>query len=160
MKIENEKVALFHFRLKNQQGITIDSSDGQPPLGYIHGFNNLMPGLENALAGHRKGDKFSVSLTPEESFGPHDEELVKDIPISEFENPHELKPGTNLQVHSKDGDQIVTVVEVLESFVKIDFNHPFAGQTLLFSIEVVEVRDATPDELDHGHLHGSGGCGH
>lgn len=160
MQIENEKVALFHFELKNEKGETIDSSEGQAPLGYIHGQNNLMPGLEKAMAGHKKGDKFNVNLDPEDAFGPRQEDLIKEVPLNEFENPQELKPGTNLQVHSPQGEQIVTVVEVLADSVRVDFNHPFAGQSLRFDIEVVEVRDATPDELSHGHLHGEGGCGH
>ncbi|MBP9853549.1 MAG: peptidylprolyl isomerase [Candidatus Omnitrophica bacterium] len=160
MQIADKKVAQFHFSLKNDQGEILDSSKGETPLGYIHGQNNLMPGLEKALAGHKKGDKFSVKLDPEDAFGSYAEELIKEVPLNEFENPKELKPGTKMQVHSQQGDQIVTVLDIVGETVRVDFNHPFAGQTLQFDIEVLEVRDATADELSHGHLHGDGGCCH
>lgn len=160
MKIEHGKVAMIHYALKNEAGETIDSTHNDQPMGYLHGHNNLMPGLENALMGKDQGEKFTVSLAPEEAFGPHNELHVREVPKDQFDNLEGLKPGMHLQVKSQQGAQIVTVVKVTEENVTVDFNHPLAGQTLHFDIEVLEVRDATPEEIAHGHIHGAGGCGH
>ena len=160
MKIEKGKAATFHYSLTNDAGDTIDSTHGQQPMGYLHGHSNLMPGLENALTDKEQGEKFKVSLQPEEAFGPHREDQVQQVPKDQFDNPDGLAPGVHLQVTSPQGSQIVTVVSVTETAVTVDFNHPLAGKTLHFDIEVLEVRDATAEELEHGHLHGPEGCGH
>ncbi len=160
MKIEDGKVAMIHYSLKNESGETIDSTQNAQPMGYLHGHNNLMPGLEKALNGKDEGEKFAVSLAPEDAFGPHDDKHVRQIPKDQFDNLDELKVGMHLQVKSPQGSQIVTVKAVTEENVTVDFNHPLAGQTLHFDIEVLEVRDATAEELEHGHIHGQGGCSH
>ncbi|MCA9403777.1 MAG: peptidylprolyl isomerase [Candidatus Omnitrophica bacterium] len=160
MKIENGKVAMIHYSLKNDAGDTIDSTVNDAPMGYLHGHSNLMPGLEKALDGRAQGEKFSMSLAPEEAFGPHDELKIKKVPKEHFDGLDDLKEGMHLQVNSPQGAQIATVQAVGEAEVTVDFNHPLAGQTLHFEIEVLEIREATAEELEHGHIHGAGGCGH
>lgn len=160
MKIEHGKVAIIHYSLKNEAGDTIDSTQDQDPMGYLHGHNNLMPGLEAALEGKGQGDKFSVNLAPEDAFGPHNKEQIQEVPKEQFADLKDLTPGMHLQVKGPQGTEIVTVVTITDDTVTVDFNHPLAGQTLLFEIEVMDVREATEEEVQHGHVHGHGGCGH
>lgn len=160
MKIAADKVVLIHYTLKNDQGEQLDSSRGQEPLGYIHGRKHIVPGLEAQLEGKEKGAQFQAVIAPEEAYGKRDDTLIENVSKDQFDDATQLKVGMHLQVKSPEGVRIVTVAEVTESAVKVDFNHPLADQTLHFDVEIIDVRDAQPEELDHGHVHGEGGHHH
>jgi FKBP-type peptidyl-prolyl cis-trans isomerase SlyD len=160
MKIAHEKVVSIHYTLTNSDGTVLDSSSGGHPLAYLHGFGNIIPGLENALEGKATGDKLEVTVEPEQGYGARDERLVQAVPRSAFKGVDELAPGMQFQAQGPQGTRLVVVTEVAEDVVTVDANHPLAGQTLHFDVEVSEVRDATAEELEHGHVHGPGGHHH
>ena len=161
MQISSQKVATIDYTLTDDQGTELDSSKDGEPLAYIQGIGNLIPGLEDALEGKSTGDELSVSIQPEEAYGKRDEELLQAVPRAHFDGDDELQMGMQFRASSEDGDErVVTVVEVGDDQVTVDGNHPLAGQILNFEVKVVEVRDATQEELDHGHVHGPGGHHH
>ena len=160
MQIANHKVVSIHYTLTNDEGDVLDSSKGQEPLAYLHGFGNIISGLENALSGRSQGDKFTVSIAPAEGYGERDNEMVQSVPKSAFQGVDEILPGMQFQAQSPDGMQLVTVIDVDGDEVILDGNHPMAGMTLNFDVEVTEIRDATAEELEHGHVHGPGGHHH
>lgn len=159
MNIATNSVVAFHFTLKNEAGKTIESSVGDQPLVYLHGTQAIVPGLEEALTNRQKGDKFNVTLTPEKAYGPRNEKLVQTVPRSEFPT-EDVKTGMQFEVDTPGGPMIITVTGVTDKDVTIDANPELAGQTLVFDIEVMEVREATKEELAHGHVHGPGGHHH
>ncbi len=158
MNIVNDSVVSFHFTLKNVDGKTIESSVGDQPLVYLHGHKGIVPGLEEALNGLKKGDTLNVTLPPEKAYGERNEKLVQKVPRAEF--PEEVQPGMQFQADTPAGPMIITVTQVTDAEVTIDANPEMAGQTLVFDIEVVDVRAATKEELAHGHVHGPGGHHH
>lgn len=160
MQIANNKVVSIHYKLTNDEGSILDSSEGQEPLAYLHGLGNIIPGLENALTGRAVGDKFTVTIPPADGYGERDNEMVQSVPKSAFQGVDQIEPGMQFQAQSPDGMQLVTVVDVDGDEVILDGNHPMAGITLTFDVEVTEIRDATAEELDHGHVHGPGGHHH
>lgn len=160
MKILKNKAVHIHYTLKNDQGETMDSSVGQDPLAYIHGHGNLIPGLEKALENKGKGEKIKASIAPEEAYGVKNKDLVQNIPLSNFQDQNSVKVGRQFQINTEQGPVIATIINVKEGQVTIDMNHQLAGQTLHFDVEVMEVRDATQEELAHGHIHGAGGHHH
>lgn len=160
MKIEKNKVVLIDYTLKDDGGSVIDSSDGREPLGYIHGIGNLIPGLEEALEGKGSGDKVNVSIPPEKGYGAKEDSLVQSVPRAQFEAGVEIKAGMQFQAQTEHGTQLVTVTAVDDQTVTVDGNHPLAGMTLHFNVEIKEIREASKEELDHGHVHGEGGHHH
>ncbi|MBS1490838.1 MAG: peptidylprolyl isomerase [Bacteroidetes bacterium] len=156
MQISKHKVASIHYTLTDNSGKVLDSSEGRDPLIYIQGIGNLIPGMEEGLEGKQKGDKLNLKVSPEKGYGAKDPNMVQRVPRSAFGNA-EVKKG--MQFHTDHG-QVVTVTEVGLSEVTVDANHPLAGVELNFAVEVVSVREATPEELDHGHVHGPGGHHH
>lgn len=156
MQIADRTVASFHYTLTNAEGEVIDSSQGRDPLPYLHGAGNIVPGLEKAMAGRGVGDKFEVDVAPEEGYGPRHDALVQTLPKSAFQGA-EPQPGMQFQANGPQGPMVVTVSAVEGDNITIDGNHPLAGQNLHFAIEVTEVREATEEELNHGHVHGAGG---
>ncbi|WP_144395491.1 peptidylprolyl isomerase [Pleionea sediminis] len=160
MNITKDKVVSMHYTVKNSDGDVIDSSEGRDPLLYMQGHRNIIPGLENALEGKAIGDKVEATIAPAEAYGEVIEELIQDVPRSAFEGVDKLEVGMNFQAQSEQGPVNVVIKEVSEEKVTVDGNHPLAGQTLNFNVEVVEVRDATEEELSHGHAHGAGGHQH
>ena len=160
MQIEKNRVVTLHYTLRDDQGAVIDTSSGRAPLSYLHGKGNIIPGLEQALAGKSAGDRLEVTVAPEQGYGPRDERLVQILPRSRFEQGTALQPGMQLRATTPRGARIVTVVKVERDFVTVDGNHPLAGRTLHFAVEVAEVRRATHEEVSHGHVHGPGGHHH
>lgn len=156
MQIAANAVVSIHYTLTNTAGEQLDSSAGQEPLAYLHGANNIIPGLENALAGKAVGDKLSVTVDPEEGYGQVREELIQDVDRANFEGIDVVEPGMQFMAQTPWGQQPVTVIKVQDDVVTLDGNHPLAGQTLNFEVEVVEVREASEEELEHGHVHGAG----
>ena len=120
----------------------------------------MLPGLENAIEGKNVGDKFEVTLTPEESYGERRDDAMQRIPLKHLQGAKVWKPGMTAIVESNQGRHQVTIVKVGRFNADCDLNHPFAGKTLTFAVEIVSVREATEEELSHGHVHGTGGCGH
>ena len=160
MKIEDNKVVQMHYHLTDEKGTVLDSSQGREPLSYIHGAGNIIIGLEKQLTGKAAGDKVNAVVAPAEGYGERDDNLVQVVPKSGFQGDEELTVGMQVQVGSQQGNTIATVAKIEEEEVTLDVNHPLAGVTLTFDVEVVEVRDATKEELDHGHVHGPGGHQH
>jgi FKBP-type peptidyl-prolyl cis-trans isomerase SlyD len=160
MQVSAHKVVHIHYTLTDEAGAVLDSSEGQEPLAYIHGLGNIIPGLENALVGKAAGDKVQVTIPPEEAYGPRDEGMIQTVPIEAFHGVDEILPGMQFHTETPDGVQMVTVLKVEGEEVILDGNHPMSGLTLNFDVEVKEVRDATAEELSHGHVHGAGGHHH
>jgi FKBP-type peptidyl-prolyl cis-trans isomerase SlyD len=161
MQVEQDKVVLFHYTLTNDAGEVLDSSAGSEPLAYLHGQGNIVAGLEKALDGKTTGDKLQVRVEPAEGYGDRDAALVRRVPRRSFGSVGNITPGMQFQAQLERGrTRVVTVTAVKGDMVTIDGNHPLAGQTLNFAVEITEVRDATPEELEHGHVHGHGGHHH
>ena len=161
MLIARNKVVRFDYTLTDDNRNVIDSSSGGEPLAYLHGASNIIPGLESALEGKKSGESLNVRVAPTEAYGERDDRLVQMVPREMFEDNQEIKVG--MQFHSGDADgdvTVVTVVNVTDESVTVDANHPLAGVPLNFAVTIVEVRDATSEELEHGHVHGAGGHHH
>lgn len=153
MQIADNTVASFHYTLTNDAGEVLDSSAGNDPLSYLHGAGNIVPGLEKAMLGRGVGDSFTVDVAPEEGYGPHHEGLVQEVPLSAFAGVPNVEPGMRFQAQTPQGAHSVVVASINEGMVTVDGNHPLAGQTLHFAVEVTEVRAASQEELNHGHVH-------
>lgn len=160
MKIAARTVAQFHYTLTDDAGTVIDSSRGGDPLTYLHGGGNIVPGLEKMMEGKGKGDAFKADVSPEEGYGPRIEALLQTAPRSMFPPDMEPAVGMQFQAESNMGPVLVTVVAVEGETVTLDGNHALAGQTLHFDVEVTSVREATTEEVLHGHVHGEGGHHH
>jgi FKBP-type peptidyl-prolyl cis-trans isomerase SlyD len=160
VQVEKNRVVTFHYTLRDEQGAVIDSSNGRAPLSYLHGKGNIIPGLEQALVGKATGDKLDVTVAPEQAYGRRDERLVQTVARKLFGEIAELKPGMQVRASGRQGARLVNVVRVERDFVTVDGNHPLAGRTLRFSLEVAEVRKATHEEVSHGHVHGPAGHAH
>jgi FKBP-type peptidyl-prolyl cis-trans isomerase SlyD len=160
MQIANETAVFIHYTLKNSAGDIVDSSEGSEPLAYIHGRGDIVPGLERALSGRNPGEKFEVAVSPADGYGVHRADRVQSVPRSAFDPKAEIKPGMRFQAQNEGGLMVVTVIDVSDTEVTVDGNHPLAGEMLNFAIEVVNVRAATQEELEHGHIHGEGGHHH
>lgn len=160
MEISADRVVLIHYTLKDDKGAVIDSSAGGEPLAYIQGHGNLVSGLEKALEGKRDGDSVVVSVAPEEGYGKHDAALIQRVPKRSMQGAGEIKKGMQFQARTDDGIRVFTVTAIVGDMVTLDGNHPLADKTLHFDVQVVSVRDATAEELEHGHVHGAGGHHH
>lgn len=160
MKIDQNKVVSIAYTLKDDEGTILDTSEGRDPLAYIHGMGNIIPGLESQLAGRSTGDSLKVSIQPADAYGEFDEKQIIQVSRSQFEGVNDLAVGMQFTASGPEGHQMVTVTKVENDLVTIDGNHPLAGKTLHFDVRVVDVRDATSDELSHGHVHGPGGHHH
>ena len=154
MKIEKNKVVSINYTLKNDGGEVLDSSEGGEPLAYLHGQGNLIPGLETELEGKEEGEQFETQITPSDAYGEYNDALIAEVPRDRFTGVEDIDVGMEFQAQTSDGgSQIVRVTEVGDDSVKVDANHPLAGQTLHFDVTVADVRDATEEEIDHGHVH-------
>jgi FKBP-type peptidyl-prolyl cis-trans isomerase SlyD len=156
MKIEKNRVVGIHYTLTDNEGKILDSSIGNQPLMYLHGNGNLIPGLENALEGKRKNDKLMVKVEPELGYGEFDESMIFEVNRSQFDYSGEIKKGMQFQMHTQHGHQRVTVSKIEGDVIILDGNHPLAGQELNFDVEITEVREASHEEISHGHVHQHG----
>lgn len=159
MQVADNTAVSIHYTLTNDQGEVLDSSDGGDALVYLHGSGNIISGLEAALLGKKVGDKFNVRIEPENAYGVISEDMVQVISKDMFEGVDHIEVGMQFHADVSHGPGIVTVVNIDGDNVTIDGNHPLAGEALTFDVEIVEVRAATKEELDHGHIHGAG-CHH
>ncbi|MEZ5465478.1 MAG: peptidylprolyl isomerase [Lysobacteraceae bacterium] len=158
MQIAERCVASFHYTLTDDAGAVIDSSEGRDPLAYLHGAGNIVPGLEKAMVGRAAGDQFKVTVAPEEGYGLRNEQLIQSVPREAFQGVDKIEPGMRFQAQTQNGPVNVEVTEVADATVTIDGNHPLAGKALHFDVTVAEVREASEEELSHGHVHGVGGA--
>jgi FKBP-type peptidyl-prolyl cis-trans isomerase SlyD len=159
MKITKNSVVTINYTLTDEGGEVLDTSKGREPLSYIQGMGNIIPGLESSLDGRSAGDRFKVSVDPENAYGARDEKRVVKVARERFEGVDDLEVGMQFRAEGgSGGSQIVTVTAVGEDTVTVDANHPLAGKTLNFDVEVVNVREATAEEISHGHVHGPGGA--
>ena len=154
-----KKVITFHYTLADKDGKVIDSSQGQNPLIFLEGSGQIIPGLETVVIQMNKGEKKDIKVPYKDAYGPYDQTLVYQIPREKFPNPN-IKVGDMFQVGSEDQYRVMTVLEINDKEISLDGNHPLAGQDLNFSIEITDKRDATPEEVSHGHIHGPDGHHH
>ncbi|CAH6804680.1 FKBP-type peptidyl-prolyl cis-trans isomerase SlyD [Vibrio chagasii] len=159
MKIEKNVVVSVAYQVKLEDGVVVDQSTAEAPLDYLHGHNNLITGLEKELEGKVAGDKFSTTVTPEDAYGEHNDALVQRVPADVFQGVEQIEVGMRFLADTDQGPIPVEVTEVDGDEVVVDGNHMLAGQTLTFDVEVVAVREATEEEVQHGHVHQAGGCG-
>jgi FKBP-type peptidyl-prolyl cis-trans isomerase SlyD len=157
MQIGAKKAVTLTYTLKNDAGEVLGKSEEKEPLTYLHGVGNIVPGLEAALEGKAAGDKVEVTLTPEQGYGERDEKAIRNFPRRRLKIPdNKLQVGARFPIELEGGYLIGTVLALRGDYVTVDTNHPLAGLTLHFDVAVVEVRDATEEELAHGHVHGPG----
>lgn len=160
MEISADRVVTIHYTLKDDAGTILDSSAGGDPLAYLQGHGNLVAGLERALEGRQEGNSLAVVVSPADGYGTRDESLVQRVPKRSLQGAGAVKKGMQFQARTEDGMRLFTVAAVIGDMVTLDGNHPLADQTLHFEVQVVGVREATPEELEHGHVHGAGGHHH
>lgn len=155
MTITSNSVVSLHYTVSAEDGTQLDSSEGKQPLTVLMGRRFLIEGLEDALQDKEQGDSFAVDIAPEKAYGDRVDGLVQQVPKSMFDGM-EVEVGMSFRASTEQGEQSVMVIDVAEDHVVIDGNHPLAGVPLKFEVEVVEVREATAEELEHGHAHGPG----
>ena len=158
MKIAKNVVPSIAYQVRTQDGVLVDEAPANQPLDYLHGHNNLVIGLENALEGKAVGDTFEVRVKPEEGYGEYNENMVQRVPKEVFMGVDELEVGMRFIADTDVGPLPVVITAVEGDEVVVDGNHMLAGQELLFSVEVVATREATLEEIAHGHVHQAGGC--
>jgi FKBP-type peptidyl-prolyl cis-trans isomerase SlyD len=160
-KIGEKRVVTLHYTLKSSKGEIVDSSQGSEPLTYLHGIGEMVPGFEKQLAGKRAGEKLSFEVQPADGYGERKGKGPQKVPRAAFEGIGEIEVGMALDTEGDDGrSQTVWIAAIDDSYVTIDINHPLAGETLHFEVEVIAVRKATADEVKHGHAHGAHGHHH
>jgi len=160
MQIADNSVVSFHYTLSNTSGEELESNRNEHPTSYLHGAGNIIRGLEKAFEGHSAGDHFEVTLAPSDAYGVRNEELTQRIPVKHLVCEGKLKVGAIAQVNTEQGKRTVTVIKLGRHSATIDGNHPLAGQELVFSVDIADVREASSEEVAHGHAHGVGGHEH
>ncbi len=160
MKVADNKVVVIDYVLKDNEGEVIDTSEGAGPLAYLHGAGNIVTGLEEALTGKAAGDEVQASIEPAKAYGERHEEMKQDVPKELFGGVESIEVGMQFQSETEQGPVLVTVVNVTDEMVTVDGNHPLAGVHLNFDVTIREVREATAEEMEHGHVHGEGGVEH
>jgi FKBP-type peptidyl-prolyl cis-trans isomerase SlyD len=160
VQIEAETVVSFHYTLRDDSGKALESSYGETPAVYLHGAHNIMPGIEAAMTGRASGETFTTTLLPEDAYGLRYPDRVQRVPVKHLAFKGKLARGAVVQLSTSDGMRTVTVIKAGRHSAEIDTNHPLAGLTLTFDIEIVDVRNASAEEVAHGHVHGPGGHHH
>lgn len=160
MQIADKMVVTIDYTLKDDNGTVLDSST-EGNFVYMHGANNIIPGLENALAGKSAGDEVEVSVSPDEGYGERNDSMIQAVPRDMFDSEQEIQVGMQFHAESPEGEMIVvTVTDVEGDDITVDGNHPLAGVNLNFGVKVIDIREATEEEIEHGHVHGPGGHQH
>tara|TARA_R110002111_G_scaffold237881_1_gene299154 strand:- start:1037 stop:1519 length:483 start_codon:yes stop_codon:yes gene_type:complete len=160
MKVAENKVVLIDYTLTDNAGEVIDSSEGAGPLAYLHGAGNIVEGLEEALTGKEAGAEVKASIEPAKAYGERHEDMKQEVPKELFGGVENIEVGMQFQSETDQGPVLVTVVAISDEMVTVDGNHPLAGVHLNFDVTIREVREATAEELEHGHVHGEGGHHH
>lgn len=160
MKIEKDRVVRFHYTVSEQGQESLESSEGRDPMAILIGHNNIIPGLEKAMTGKAAGETFQVTVEPADAYGERNAGNVRRLPIKHFRDPRHLEPGQTVSIRTRQGPVQAVVLKIGRFNVDVDANHPLAGRRLTFDVEITEVRDATREEIAHGHVHGPGGVGH
>lgn len=156
MTIKQNSVVTMHYELKDDAGEILDSSKGQEPLTYLHGANNIIIGLEEQLLGKAKGDVVNAVVSPEKGYGMPVEQLIQQVPKEAFGEVENLEVGMRFQADTEQGPVPVVITAIENDTVTVDGNHPLAGKQLHFECEITEIRDASEEEVEHGHVHGAG----
>lgn len=152
MEITDGRVATIHYTLTDDDGQVIDKSPQEKPLSYLHGAGNIVPGLEKALSGKQVGESLKAEVPPEQGYGPRHDAMVQEVPRSAFPDIDAVKPGMQFEARTERGPLLVTVTDIGAEQVTVDGNHPLAGKTLHFAVEVADVREATEQESNQGHV--------
>lgn len=161
MTIKQNSVVTMHYELKGAEGDVLDSSQGQEPLVYLHGANNIIIGLEEQLEGKQVGDTIEAKVSPEKGYGMPVDALIQQVPKSAFGAEIEnVEVGMRFQAETEQGPVPVVVTAIENDIVTVDGNHPLAGKELFFTCSIEEIRDASAEEIEHGHVHGPGGHQH
>jgi FKBP-type peptidyl-prolyl cis-trans isomerase SlyD len=160
MQVAPQTVVTIAYTVTDEDGEVLDAAGADDPLAYLHGSGSIVPGLEAALDGKSEGDAIHVTLEPDDAYGMHDPDLVAVASRAQFDEPEALEVGMQFEAEGDDGPEVVTVVSIEGDDVTLDANHPLAGFTLTFDVQVIGVRAATAEELEHGHPHGEGGHEH
>ena len=160
MIVEKDKAVSFHYTLKDADGEQMETSRDKDPMSYLHGANNIIPGLEKAMEGRAVNDEFSVTVEPEEAYGVRNEKNVQRLPLKRLKGIGKVSVGQVLNLQTQNGQVQVTVLKVGRFNIDVDGNHPLAGKQLTFDVEITDIRDASKEELEHRHVHGPGGHQH
>ena len=160
MQVAEKKVVSMQYKLTNDANEVLDQSKVGEPLTYLHGANNIIPGLEKALVGKTTGDSLNVRIEPEEAYGVRDDSKIQNMPSSAFQGVDTIEPGMQFHAEGEGGPMMITVVKVEGDEITVDGNHPLAGEALTFDVEITDVRDATDEESEHGHVHDPEGHAH
>lgn len=160
MKIAKDAVVAITYTLKNTEGEIIDQSADGEPLHYLQGAKNIIVGLEEALEGKAEGDELSVDIKSDLAYGPRVEALEQQVPASAFGDIKDIEMGMRFQAETEQGPVMVVVTQIEGDTITVDGNHPLAGQDLHFDVKVESLREASAEELEHGHVHGPGGHQH
>jgi FKBP-type peptidyl-prolyl cis-trans isomerase SlyD len=161
MKITQHSVVSMHYTLTDSEGTELDSSSGSEPLTYLHGTGGLIPGLEREMEGRGAGESFKATIEADDGYGQADPQLIQQVPLESLSQIENLEVGMQLQSQSPDGHTRVIVVESIgEENATLNANHPLAGVTLHFEVSIESIREATEEELEHGHAHGGDGHSH
>ena len=159
MIISENAVVLFHYTLTDEEGNELDSSTGKDPLAYIHGHKNIIPGLEKAMEGKKEGDVMIETIEAAEAYGERQEQMIQQVPRASFQT-EDMQVGMRFEAQTPNGPVSVIVTELTDEIVTVDGNHPLAGKALTFDVKINTVREASEEELAHGHVHGKGGHQH
>jgi FKBP-type peptidyl-prolyl cis-trans isomerase SlyD len=161
MKITRNTVISFTYHLRDSGGELLEQTEIGMPMAYLHGHQNLLPALEEALEGHEVGATLSVELSPEKAYGPLRPNALQRVPIKHLVGQYKrLIPGMVVNVQTEKGHMMVRILKVGKFNIDVDTNHPFAGKTLIFDIQIESIREASREEIEHGHAHGQGGHHH
>jgi FKBP-type peptidyl-prolyl cis-trans isomerase SlyD len=159
MNIQENSIVRFHYSVSEPGQVSLESSHDREPLSILIGHGNIIPGLEQAMLGRQAGESFEVTVSPEQAYGEYREGMTQRVPRKHFKNA-KLVPGMQVILPTQMGQRAMTVLKVGISVVDVDMNHPMAGKTLCFAVELLDVRVATDEEKAHGHAHGDGGHQH
>lgn len=160
MSINDDMVVQFNYTLRDEKGDVLETNEGHDPIAYLHGHDNMMPGVEKSIAGKEVGEKFTVTLPAAETYGERNEEAEQRVSVKHLQGAKVWKPGMRALINTDQGQRQVTIVKVGKFMATVDVNHPLAGRELTFDIELLDAREATAEEIAHGHAHGKGGHQH